>query len=77
MDQRVVERPPPLTLKAADAPGPSHSRVESGHLLQGSTSLIKVLPNEIDVEEEARLYEALCDVRSGCTSTMPRGSDDP
>ena len=39
-----------------------HTRSNSDNSLQHSTSLIEVIPQGIDVEEEARLYEDLCDV---------------
>jgi hypothetical protein len=40
-----------------------HSRASSGNPFEHSTALIEVIPNGIDIEEEARLYEELCDVR--------------
>ena len=42
------------------------------NLLQHSTSLIEVIPQSIDVEEEARLYEELCDVRPSLPSSSLR-----
>ncbi|EKM50324.1 uncharacterized protein PHACADRAFT_264933 [Phanerochaete carnosa HHB-10118-sp] len=50
-----------LVVNTDDVSPPAHSRLESGSSLYSSTSLIEVLPEGIDVEEEARLYEELCD----------------
>ena len=49
-----VTEGPPLTSSQASFPAVSS--------LSNSTSLIEVLPPEIDVEEELRMYEDMCDV---------------
>ena len=38
--------------------------IDTEHPFRNTKALIEVLPQEIDVEEEARLYEELCDVSS-------------
>lgn len=40
---------------------PTQSTIE--HPFANSKSLLEIIPNKIDVEEEARLYDELCDVR--------------
>ena len=42
----------------------SHLRDASSISTRTSESMIEVIPQGIDIEEEARLYEELCDVRS-------------
>ncbi|KZS99879.1 Phox-like protein [Laetiporus sulphureus 93-53] len=44
------------------------------HPFQNAKGLIEVLPDKIDIEEEVRLYEELCDspVRSRYTTPRPR-----
>lgn len=53
----------------ASTPQSPHSTISSssqaapaGNPFTKSTSLIEVLPHEIDVEEELRVYEDMCDV---------------
>lgn len=50
-------------------------RLADTHLREGSFastrtsgSMIEVIPQGIDIEEEARLYEELCDVCSCCSN---------
>lgn len=52
------------TSKPPSASATSHDAAPVAHPFEGSDSLIEVLP-DIDVEEEVRMYEDMCDVSSG------------
>ena len=41
---------------------PQAQAAPAGNPFAKSTSLIEVLPHEIDIEEELRVYEDMCDV---------------
>ena len=43
---------------------------KSEHPSQHTTSLIEVIPQGIDIEEEAQLYEQLCDVSNWTSSLL-------
>ncbi|OSD00136.1 Phox-like protein [Trametes coccinea BRFM310] len=58
---------------------PSHSAESSestGHPSGSSRSLLVLLPNKIDIEEEARFYEDIVDSASTVGGDYPYGQDD-
>ncbi|KAH8102062.1 Phox-like protein [Cristinia sonorae] len=55
----------------ADAQPQSSSEPQAVHPFANSNSLIVVIPDNIDVEEEARLYEELCDAANDEAAIRP------
>ncbi|KAF8142154.1 Phox-like protein [Boletus edulis] len=51
-----------MSLAESSSSVPSSSSIIHHHPFQNATSLLVVIPDKIDVEEESRFYDELCDV---------------